>query len=329
MRVAAKVGISALILVVLCLVAAAGYVYKRPMSVYAWFNLRLLKDAGLTRSTVDSSVGTQTYWSGGQGPTLVLLHGAGDQAGTWAGVAKSLSRRHHLIIPDLAGHATSAPVDGPLSLSQVLTGLDAVMNQAPREPAVLVGNSLGAWIALLYARENPGRVARVVLVNGGALVGDRTDVSLMPKSRGEAAALMTQLRDPASAAIPGYVLDDVVRRANTGPIARLAQTAAQMGQFLLEGRLGEIVTPVDLLWGESDKVMSVAYARRMMAGLPASRLTTLPACGHVPQVECPSRFEAALADVLTSAPPSRQASDPGSPPTAAPPGAPAPHAARR
>jgi acyl-CoA dehydrogenase len=42
---------------------------------------------------------------------------------------------------------------------------------------------------------------------------------------------------------------------------------------------------------------------QMMAQLPASRLTTIPACGHVPQQECPARFGAALSDVLTMPPP--------------------------
>jgi pimeloyl-ACP methyl ester carboxylesterase len=142
-----------------------------------------------------------------------------------------------------------------------------------------------------------------VLVNGGALVGDRPDLSLTPKTREEAAELMTQLRDPQAQPVPGFVLDDVVRQAQTGPLARLAQTAGEMGQYVLEGKLSEVTAPVDLLWGESDRLFSIAYARRMMAQLPAARLTTIPGCGHVPPQECPARFGAALADVLTMPPP--------------------------
>ena len=324
MTVAARVGIAAVVLVVMMLVALAGYVYKRPLTVYAWFNRRLLKDAGLVELTAPSGSGPQKYWTGGSGPTLVLLHGAGDSAGTWSRVAEKLGRRYRLVIPDLAGHGASAPPAGPLSVGQVLAGLQGVMDQAPREPAIIVGNSLGAWVALLYSRAHPERVARLVLVNGGALRGDRPDLSLMPKSRAEAAALMTQLCDASAAPIPGYVLDDMVREANTGPIARLAATAAQMDQYVLDGRLHEISTPVDLLWGESDKLFSIAYARRMMDELPFSRLTVLPACGHVPHQECPSRFEAALSGVLLSPPPSRPAEV--SAPAA---GAPAPGPARR
>ena len=107
--------------------------------------------------------------------------------------------RYRLVVPDPAGHGRSAPEDGPFRVGQVLAGLEAVMRQGPQEPVIIVGNSLGAWVALLYARQHPDRVARLVLVNGGALVGDRPDLSLTPKTREEAAALMTQLRDAAAA----------------------------------------------------------------------------------------------------------------------------------
>jgi pimeloyl-ACP methyl ester carboxylesterase len=190
-----------------------------------------------------------------------------------------------------------------LSVAEVLTGLEAVMRQGPQDSAIIVGNSLGAWVAMLYAREHPGRVARLVLVNGGALVGDRPDLSLMPKTRDEAAALMTQLRDPSAEPIPAFVLDNVVREAQNGPISRLVQTADEMKQYVLDGKLSEIRAPVDLVWGESDQLFSIAYARRMMSQLEAVRLTTIPGCGHVPQQECPSRFGSALSDVLTMPPP--------------------------
>jgi pimeloyl-ACP methyl ester carboxylesterase len=233
----------------------------------------------------------------------VLLHGAGDSAGTWSSIVKNFTPRYRVVIPDLAGHGMSAPAEGPISVGQVLEGLEAVMAQGPQDPAIIVGNSLGAWVAMLYARAHPDRVARLVLVNGGALVGDRPDISLVPKSREEAAALMTELRDASAEPVPGFVLDNVVREAQSGPISRLVQTAGEMGQYVLDGRLHEVKAPADLLWGESDKLFSIAYARRMMAQLPAARLTTIPACGHVPQQECPIRFGAALSDVLTMPPP--------------------------
>jgi pimeloyl-ACP methyl ester carboxylesterase len=299
----ARLGIAAVVVILIALASAVWYFWRNPLAVYARMNTRALAGAGFTRADASSSVGTQSVWTAGTGQTLVLLHGAGDSAGTWSSVVKVLTPRFRVVIPDLAGHGGSAPADGPLSVGQVLAGLEAVMQQGPQDPAIIVGNSLGAWVALLYAREHPDRVARLVLVNGGALVGDRPDLSLTPKTREEAASLMTQLRDPQAPPLPGFVLDDVVRQAQAGPLARLAQTAGDMGQYVLDGKLGEIGAPVDLIWGESDKLFPLAYARRMMVQLPAARLTTIPGCGHVPTQECPSRFGSALSDVLTMPPP--------------------------
>ena len=303
MTLGARLGIAAAAVLLIVLASGFWYLWKYPLSVYALMNNRALAGAGLVQAAVPCSIGPQNVWTGGAGPTLVLLHGAGDSAGTWSSIVKTFTPRYRVVIPDLAGHGGSAPAEGPISVGQVLTGLEAVLQQGQQDPAIIVGNSLGAWAALLYAREHPDRVARLVLVNGGALVGDRPDLSLTPKTREEAAALMTQLRDPSAEPIPGFVLDNVVREAQAGPIARLVQTAGEMGQYVLEGRLHEVTVPADLLWGESDRLFSIAYARRMMSQLPAARLTTIPGCGHVPQQECPVRFGAALSDVLTMPPP--------------------------
>ena len=303
MKLGARLGIAAAAILVIVLAAGFWYLWRYPLRVYALMNTRALASAGFTRADVPCAIGSQSVWTAGSGQTLVLLHGAGDSAGTWSSIVKPFTPRYRVVIPDLAGHGQSAPAEGPLSVAQVLEGLEAVMADGPQDPAIIVGNSLGAWAAMLYARDHPGRVARLVLVNGGALVGDRPDLSLMPKTRDEAAALMTQLRDPSAEPIPAFVLDNVVREAQNGPISRLLQTADGMKQYVLDGKLHEVKAPADLLWGESDKMFSIAYARRMMAQLPAARLTTIPACGHVPQQECPVRFGAALSDVLTMPPP--------------------------
>jgi pimeloyl-ACP methyl ester carboxylesterase len=299
----ARIGIAAAAVILLVVASGFAFLWKRPLSVYALMNTRALASAGFTQAEVPCSLGAQSIWTAGSGQTLVLLHGAGDSAGAWSSVVKTLTASYRVVIPDLAGHGKSAPPAGPLSVGQVLTGLEDVLEHGPRDPAIIVGNSLGAWVAMLYARQHPDRVARLVLVNGGALVGDRPDLSLTPKSREEAAALMTQLRDEKAQPIPGFVLDDVVRLAQTGPLARLAETAGDMGQYVLDGKLSEIKAPVDLIWGESDKLFSIAYARRMMVQLPAARLTTIPGCGHVPMQECPARFGSTLSDVLTMPPP--------------------------
>jgi pimeloyl-ACP methyl ester carboxylesterase len=73
--------------------------------------------------------------------------------------------------------------------------------------------------------------------------------------------------------------------------------------WLLEGRLGEIETPVDLLWGEADRYLGADFVPRLLSGLPRARITPVPRCGHLPQAECPERFRELLEAVLAMEPP--------------------------
>lgn len=282
-------------------VAVGGWLFlKRPLAVLAWGTRRSLAASGLKKITVPTPVGPQSVFVGGAGPVLVLIHGAGDHAGTWAAAAKDLVKDHTLLIPDLAGHGESAPPEGPIEAAQVYAGLEAVIaSQAQGQPLTLVGNSLGAWMAMVLARQHPELVARIIAVNGGPLPGSSTNVKLLPTSRQEARETMAQLRDATSRAIPDYVLDDLVRTAKTGPLARFAGTALSMGAWLLtEEQLRELHQPVRLVWGVADQLMPLDYAQRMLAVLPDAKLLPVERCGHVPQMEAPARFRTALRAAL-------------------------------
>lgn len=307
---------------VLVALAAAGAVafWQRPLATLAWLNRRRLGSAGFEKTFRPSAAGPQRVFSGGGGAPVVLLHGAGDQAGGWAKVAPALAKTFSVVAVDLAGHGESAPPEGPIPFATLLAGLDGAMTAVPQGKVTLVGNSLGAWLATVWAREHPGRVGQLVLVNGGPLRGDRPDLTLMPKTRAEADRTLAALRDPSAPLVPDFVVDDVIRAANTGPIARLAADAKGMEAYLLDGKLGGLDVPVDLVWGASDKLLSLDYAKRLAAQLPAARLTTIEKCGHAPAAECPERLTEALLKVLKSPLPAPTVS---SPPVGAP-AAPAP-----
>jgi pimeloyl-ACP methyl ester carboxylesterase len=290
-----KLLLALLALIVVAAAVGMWFVFRRPLTVYAWLGKRALARAGLVRVVTDSRVGRQNVWRGGSGPFVMLLHGAGDQAATWSRVVPETLAGHTLLIPDLAGHGESEPSRGPITMEAMLTGVEAVLDaQAGEEHVTVVGNSLGAWIAMLLAHGHPERVSLVVAVNGGAARGEEQHISLLPNDREQARALVALLRDPASVPAPNFVLDDIVRHSRTGPLARVAAAAEAMNPYLLDGRLGEIRVPVRLVWGESDRVVPLDYAQRMLAELRDASLTVVPRCGHVPQAECPAAFLAAL-----------------------------------
>jgi len=249
-------------LVAACLMAIGVAFWRRPLATLGWLSRRALRRAGLRQQFVETrAAGRQSVWVGGTGPLLVLMHGAGDQAGTWARIIPDLLPHHRLAVPDLPGHGDSEPAGGPLSVGTIRDGVvEMLADIAGDEPAVLVGNSLGAWVAMLLALRQPAAVRRLVLVNGGALKGERTDITFTPATRQQARATVEALMGASASRTPGFILDDVIRVGRFGPLGRLSQTAGEMEPFVLEGRLHEIQAPVDLLWGEDDRVFPIAYA---------------------------------------------------------------------
>jgi pimeloyl-ACP methyl ester carboxylesterase len=289
-------------LVLLVIVCSAIFFYFRPLSVLAYMSRRSLSKAGFTEQKVNTAVGPQVSLQNGSGPTLVFLHGAGDHAGTWANTAPQFASHYRVVLLDLPGHRGSAPGDGPLKMRTVIDGSYEVLAKLP-PPIILVGNSLGGWVAMLYAQHHPDRVQRLVLVDGGATRGNRPDLAKVPADREQARKMWEAVVDPGSPSLPNFVLNDVTRSLQHGPMARL-MAAGDMERYLMrESELASFVVPVDLLWGESDQLVNLQYARALESGFPAARLTTLARCGHVPQNECPSAFAAALEKILAQPPP--------------------------
>ena len=293
---------------ILAVVVAAGawigwMLRYRPLRVFAWQTRVALRSAGLHKVKVATPVGPQTVFVGGRGPTVALLHGAGDNAGTWFKVAGELAKDHTLIVPDLAGHGGSAPRSGPIEVRQVIEAVEGVLaGLAPGRRVALVGNSLGAWVAMVVADRQPQGVALCVCIDGGAIKGSNERAMVLPKTRAEARESVAQTRDPASAPVPNFVLDDIVRQAKAGALARFAATASTMEAYVLnDTQLRELTVPVRLIWGGSDRLLPLDYAQRMLAELPGATMVTLERCGHVPQIECTQQLLAALTTALGDA----------------------------
>jgi pimeloyl-ACP methyl ester carboxylesterase len=276
--------------------------FLRPVATTVWLRRSALRRAGLRKTRLTTTVGGQIVWHGGAGPLLVLLHGAGDQAGTWNKVVPELKRHFQLVIPDLAGHGESDPVAGVLSLGTLLTALEQVLDAKPWRdaPMVFAGNSLGAWMAMLYAQKCPQRVTRVILIDGGP-IKNVSEIGIMPKDREEARRALDAVLDPSTPRRPNFVLDDLVRVSNTGPISRLLAAGEEdMSKYLLDDKLASFQLPVDLIWGASDRLVPLDYAKKLQSQLPHCTLTVIERCGHGPQLERPQELTRVLLQILAS-----------------------------
>ena len=99
MTLGARLGIAAAAIVLLVVASGVWYFWTFPLTVYARMNIRALAAAGFARADVPSPIGSQSVWTAGSGQTLVLLHGAGDSAGTWSSIVKTFTPRYRVVIP--------------------------------------------------------------------------------------------------------------------------------------------------------------------------------------------------------------------------------------
>jgi pimeloyl-ACP methyl ester carboxylesterase len=310
-----------IVLLLVCLAVSVCIVFAviflaRPIATTFWLRRCALLRSGFRKTRVATTIGMQTLFSGGEGPVVVLLHGAGDQAGTWHRIAPELKRQFQLVMPDLAGHGESDPGEGPLSLGTLLIALEQVLEDipGPYAPVTLIGNSLGAWMAMLYAQKHPQHVVRVILIGGGP-IRSASEIGIMPTTREEARRAFDATLDPSTRRPPNFMLDDLIRVSNAGPISRLlAAGDADISKYLLEDKLAAFPIPVDLVWGASDRLVPLDYAKQLQAQLPHATLNVLEHCGHIPQIERPRQLLEMLWRILTASPvdvPVAQSRQPG------------------
>lgn len=240
----------------------------------------VLAASGLVRHEDGGTV----WFEGGpdDGPLLVLVHGVNDHAGSWFTVVPSLVRSHHLVIPDLAGHGESEPHSGPLPMSLLLASLEKVIGE--RRDLTLVGNSLGGWIAMLYALKHPSRVRHLVLEASGGL--DRPFASpVIANSRDEALAIIRAVHGPAFRP-PEWSVDALLERAAGSPLVRVTGSEA----LHVDARLGELTMPTTLIWGANDGVLPITYAEALRDGIPNATLHVVDGAAHIPHMQQPERF---------------------------------------
>ncbi len=284
-------------------------VWVNPLGIWRVIVRFRLTLAGLEHRTMAGPKGKLSYWVGSgkapSGATLVLVHGLGNDAGVWAQSVPALLEGHRLIVVDLPGHGGSAPASGPLSIADEVAGLEALLGanllgSSSNVPPILIGNSLGGWVSLIYAERHPDRVSRLILVDTGGLLYE-PKVRFLVRNRAEARVFTDALLGPRMPRLPGFVLDDVVDKMQSGPSPRIFSTFSR-GDFL-DGRLARIATPADLIWGAADRLFPPEVGRRYARELPRARFHLIAECGHTPQAECPKEFVAHVLWVLKEPPP--------------------------
>jgi pimeloyl-ACP methyl ester carboxylesterase len=220
----------------------------------------------------------------GSGPAVLLTHGFSGSSADFAKLVGPLSTDHTVITWDLRGHGRSdSPADpAAYSVELSLADMEALLDRAHAERAVLVGHSLGGYLTLAFHRAHPERVAGLVLIGTGP--GYRKD---------DARAVWNKM-------VEGRARDFEAKGLESRGLALAARgILAQRDARVIES-LSSIRVPTLILVGEEDKTF-LAGSRYMAEKIPGAALEIVAGAGHSPQESHAETLVAAIRSVVAKA----------------------------
>jgi magnesium chelatase accessory protein len=241
----------------------------------------------------------------GAGPAVVLLHGTGAAIHSWRTLTPKLDRDFLVIAPDLPGHGGSEILDpGVISLPAMARELQRLFSVLEVEPALLVGHSAGAALALRMTLDGRARPAGLIAINGAFVpYGGAAGRLLAPlaglcgSSRLLTGFLARQARDPRAVgrviASTGSTLDRTALEHYSltwQDPAHLAATFAMMGNWdlrSLQRDMPALGVPLHLLVADNDGAVDPGQAKRVVELCRTARVTYLAGLGHVAHEEDP------------------------------------------
>jgi pimeloyl-ACP methyl ester carboxylesterase len=229
------------------------------------------------------------YLTMGEGPPLVLVPGLAMRAEDWSPLLRELGAGHRVYALDLLGHGESdRPLDAEYSVREQTDVLRGFLDASGLRAPVVLGVSLGGWVALRLALEHPQRVGRLVLVSSAGLDFDTAlePGTFAPQTIAELRAMVEMQTNHAFTA-PDFVARDVLRHLGESRwVVRRATESLLTRRDVLDGRLGAVRAPVLLVTGTADRIVPAEVSLRMQRELPHARLVLLRGCGHQAILEC-------------------------------------------
>ncbi len=241
----------------------------------------------------------------GSGPPMLVLHGGGGPQSV-AGFTEALSLHAHVLSPIHPGFAGEPRPEWFDSIDDLaLTYLD-LLERLNLHEVMVIGFSIGGWIASELAVRDTTRLSSIVLVDAvGIQVEGHEIADVFSLAPDELSAL--SYHNPAAFRIDPATLSPEQVAAIAATFQTLAVYGREQGMAdrKLRRRLARVTIPALVVWGESDRVVDPDYGRAYAQALGNARFTLIPEAGHLPQIEQPVRLLNVIlefADSITAPP---------------------------
>ena len=269
-------------------------------------NTALPTTTGPTTTTVTVTVDgvgalPVTVTERGHGRPVLLLHGgAGPQSVSAFADRLAAAEGVRVITPVHPGFAGTPRPEALAGIPALAAVHVAVLDALDLADVVVVGNSVGGWVAAEMALTATARLGQLVLVDAvGPRVAGHPVVDFFSLTLDQVAEL--SYHDPDPFRIDPTTMSDAQRTVMGGNRAALAAYGGTaMTDPTLLDRLAAVTVPTLAVWGDSDRIVDPEVGQAIAAAVPGARFTLLKDTGHVPQLESPQLLLDVLHDELTT-----------------------------
>jgi 3-oxoadipate enol-lactonase len=235
----------------------------------------------------------------GTGRPVVLLHPFPLNRFFWRPMVAALGGRIRTIAPDYRGFGDS-PARAPFSMDSYADDIVAVLDRLKVEKATFFGVSMGGYVAFSIWRRHRARVQALILAhtraeadNDTQAAARRTNVKLVlqggaqvlvPRMFQNMVGITTHADRPLIATQVRLGMENAPRQGTLGALEALLKRVDSVPT------LRTITVPTLIVSGEEDTLTPPALQATIHAGIPGSRLVSIPNVGHLGPIELPERF---------------------------------------
>ncbi|MBL7865774.1 MAG: alpha/beta hydrolase [Cyclobacteriaceae bacterium] len=237
------------------------------------------------------------YVDEGSGQVLMLLHGLFGALSNWEGVVNRFSRRFRVVIPMLPIYEMPIKEAGLEGLQKFV---EDFVSLKKLDRMIIMGNSLGGHVGLLYTLHNGPKVDRLILTGSSGLFENAMGGSY-PR-RGSYDYIRERVAytffDPAVAS--KELVDEVFETTKSIPkCMRIVAIAKSAQRNNLANDLPNIKVPTLLVWGLNDTITPPMVAYEFNRLIPNAQLHFIDRCCHAPMMEHPDDFNEIVEHFLT------------------------------
>ena len=244
----------------------------------------------------------------GEGPPLVLVHGAGVDGRMWQPQLEALAGEFTVVAWDEPGAGHSDDLPPGFGLADYAECLAAVIDALALGPAHVVGLSWGGTVVQEFYRRHPEQVATLILCGSyagwkGSLPAEEVQARidgvrrmLAARERYDPPGLFAGEPPPELASL----LTEMTAASRPATVSAQLSVMAETDQRDL---LPRITVPTLLLWGDSDARSPLSVARQFEDAIPRAQLVVIPGAGHLSNLEQPGPFNDAVRNFCGEHPP--------------------------